>query len=106
VVVSVEHYIDTSSVEDFPKTLHPFLAGTVLPRCEQWVVEVGKGTLLLVVGCEVLLEPLHLGGAGTAADLSLSTVAVECDYVPGPKVVGVVALIGFSSGITEVVEVS
>jgi hypothetical protein len=43
------------------------------------VVEVGKGTSLFVVGGEVLFEPTALGGAGTATDLSLSTVAVEDD---------------------------
>jgi hypothetical protein len=105
VVVSVEHHVDAAGVEYLPKTLHPFLAGTVLPRGEQRVVEVGKGTRLLVVGGEVLLEPPSLGGAGTAAELCLSTVAVEDEYVPGPMVVGVVALIGVSGGITEVVEV-
>src|SRR5918994_4199024 len=70
------------------------------------MVEVGKGTRRFVVVGEVLLKPPHLGGARTATDLSLSTVAVEGDYVPGPKVVGVVALIGVSCGLPEVVEVS
>src|SRR5918995_6309035 len=70
------------------------------------MVEVGKGTRRFVVGGEVLLKPPHLGGARTATDLSLSTVAVEGDYVPGPKVVGVVALIGVSCGLPEVVEVA
>jgi hypothetical protein len=49
--------------------------------------------LISGVGGEVLLEPLRLGGARTAADLSLSTVAVEGDYVPAAKVVGVVEAI-------------
>jgi len=70
------------------------------------VVEVGKGTRLLVVGGEVLLEPPSLGGAGTAAQLSLPAVAVEGDYVPAPQVVGIVALIGVSSSLPEVVELS
>jgi hypothetical protein len=85
VVVTVEHRVDAGGVEDLPKTLHPFEAGTIRPRSEQRVVEVGKSTRLLVVGGEVLLEPPPLGGAGAAADLSLSTVAVEGDYVPGPR---------------------
>jgi hypothetical protein len=79
VVVSVEHHVDASGVEDLPKTLHPFYTGTIRPRSEQRVVEVGKGTRLFVVGGEVLFEPTPLGGAGTATDLSLSTVAVEGD---------------------------
>src|SRR5687768_14953097 len=69
-------------------------------------MEVGKGTRLLAVGGEVLLEPPPLGRAGTAADLSLSTVAVEGDYVPGSQVVGVVALIGVSGRLPEAVEVA
>ena len=105
VVVAVEHHVDAGGVEDLPKTLHPFDAGTIRPRSEQRVVEVGKGTLLLVVGGEVLLELPPLGGAETAADLSHSTVAVEGDYVPGPQVVGVVALIRISGCLPEVVEV-
>jgi hypothetical protein len=32
VVVSVEHHVDAASVEDLPKTLHPFNAGTDLRR--------------------------------------------------------------------------
>ena len=32
VVVSVEHHIHASGVEDLPKTLHPFLAGTYSPE--------------------------------------------------------------------------
>src|SRR5215213_9132612 len=71
------------------------------------MVHVGQGALPLIsCGGEVLLEPLRLGGAGTAADLSLPAVAVEGDYVPAPQVVGVVALIGVSGSITEVVEVA
>ena len=78
------------------------------PRAEAWVVHVGQSALPLTsVGAEVLLEPLRLGGAGTATDLSShSAVAVEGDYVPGPEVVRVVALIGISGGITEVLEVA
>src|SRR5215203_1982854 len=87
VVVAVEHHVDAGGVENLPKTLHPFNAGTIRPRSEQRVVEVGKGTRLLVVGGEVLLEPPPLGGAGTAAEPSHSTVAVEGDYVPGPQIV-------------------
>jgi hypothetical protein len=69
------------------------------------VVEVGKGTLLLVVSGEVLFEPTPLGGAGAAADLSLSAVAVEGDYVSASQLVRVVSFVGVSGGITEVVEV-
>jgi hypothetical protein len=61
---------------------------------------------LIRVGGEILLEPLPLGGAGTAADLCLPAVAVEGDYVPASKIVGVVALIGISGRLTEVVEVA
>src|ERR671912_303690 len=71
------------------------------------MVHVGQGALPHIrVGGEVLLEPLRLGGAGTAADLFLSTVAVEGDYVPAPQVVGVVALIGVSCSLPKVVEVA
>src|SRR5215208_7910068 len=49
VVVSVEHHADAGGVEDLPKRLHPFDAGTIPPRSEKRVVEVGKGTRLLVV---------------------------------------------------------
>jgi len=104
VVVAVEHHVDAASVEDLPNTLHPFNAGTIRPRSEKRVVEVGKGTLLLVVGGEVLLEPPPLGGAETAAE-HLSTVAVEGDEVPASQVVRVVSFVGVSCGITEVVEV-
>jgi hypothetical protein len=69
------------------------------------VVEVGKGTLLLVVSGEVLFEPTPLGGAGAAADLSLSAVAVEGDYVPASQLVGVVPFAWIASGFPEVVEV-
>src|SRR5215216_5233321 len=93
VVVSVEHHVDAGCVEDLPKTLHPFDAGTIRPRSEKRVVEVGEGTCLLVVGGEVLLGPPPLRGAGTAAE-HLSTVAVEGDEVPGPKVIGVVPFSG------------
>jgi hypothetical protein len=71
------------------------------------MVHVGQGALPLIrVGGEVLLESLRLGGAGTAADLCLSAVAVEGDYVPACQLVGVVALIGVSCGLPEVVEVA
>src|SRR5919112_342413 len=73
------------------------------------MVHVGQSALPLIsgVGGEVILEPLRLGGAGTATDLSShSAVAVEGDYVPAPQVVGVVTLIRVSGGITEVVEVA
>src|SRR5919107_2763505 len=73
------------------------------------MVHVGQSALPLIsgVGGEILLEPLRLGGAGTAADLFNSTVAVEGDYVPGSQVVGVVvALIGVSCSLPEVVEVA
>jgi hypothetical protein len=70
------------------------------------VVEVGKGTCLLFVGGEVLLEPPTLGRARTAADLSLSTVTVEGDEVPASQVVGVVTFVGIASCSPEVVEVS
>jgi hypothetical protein len=104
VVVSVEHHVDASGVEDLPKPLHSFYAGTIRPRSEQRVVEVGKSTRV-GVGGEVLFEPQPLGGAGTAADLSLSTVAVEGDYVPASQVVGVVPFAGIASRFPEVVEV-
>src|SRR5919107_4516186 len=72
------------------------------------MVHVGQSALPLIsgVGGEVLLEPLRLGGAGTAADLFNSTVAVEGDYVPAPQVIGVVTLIGVSCSLTEVLEVA
>src|SRR5918995_950549 len=37
VVVAVEHRVHASSVEDLPKTLHSFDAGTIRPRSEQRV---------------------------------------------------------------------
>src|SRR5215208_161554 len=72
------------------------------------MVHVGQSALPLIsVGGEVLLEPLRLGGARTATDLSShSTVAVEGDYVPAPQVVGVVTLIRISCSLPEVVEVA
>src|SRR5215207_5750131 len=72
------------------------------------MVHVGQGALPLIsgVGGEVLLEPLRLGGAETAADLCLPAVAVEGDYVPGPQIVGVVSLIGVACSLPEVVEVA
>src|SRR5918992_815457 len=106
VVVSVEHHVDASGEEDLPKTLHSFYTGTIRSRSEQRVVEVDKGTHLFVVGGEVLFEPTPLGGAGTAADLSLSTVAVEGDEVPASQVVGVVPFAGIASRCAEVVEVA
>ena len=47
-----------------------------------------------------------MGGAGTAADLFNSAIALEGDYVPAPQVVGVVTLIGVSCSLPEVLEVA
>src|SRR5215213_7981900 len=105
VVVAVEHHVDAGGVENLPKTLHTFDAGTIRPRSEQRVVEVGKGTRLLFVGGEVLLEPPTLGRARTAAE-HLTTVAVEGDEVPASQVVGVVTFVGIASCSPEVVEVA
>src|SRR5215213_10362843 len=68
-------------------------------------MEVGEGACPPFVGGEILLEPPHLGGAGAAAHPSLTAVAVEGNDVPPAQVVGVVALIGVSGGLAEVVVV-
>src|SRR3712207_1879096 len=76
VVVTVENHVGTRSVEGFPKRLHLRDAGTVIPRGEQWVVEVDKRTRLLVVGGEILLKPADLG-RDIAAATDFVAVAVE-----------------------------
>jgi len=68
------------------------------------MVHISEGAQRLVVGGEVLLEPPRLGG--TRATANLLAVAVEGDYVPGPKVVGVVASLRVACGLTEILEVA
>ena len=83
VVVTVENHVGTRGVEGFPKRLHLRDAGTVIPRGEQWVVELDKRTRLLVVGGGILLKPADLG-RGIAAATDFLAVAVEGDHVLGP----------------------
>jgi hypothetical protein len=75
-----------------------------LPGAEAWMVHISEGAPRLVIGGEVLLEPPRLGRTRAAANLL--AVAVEGHHVPGPELVGVVALLGVACGLTEVLEVA
>src|SRR3712207_3691351 len=69
------------------------------------MVHVGQRAGFVLVGGEVRLEPPPLRRGSLTASWHLLAVAVEGDEVPGPYVEGVVALLGVSGGLPEVLEV-
>jgi hypothetical protein len=104
VVVAVQDHLCARRVQDVPARSHPGVVAVFGAGAEEGVVEVGQSARL-GVSRQVLLEPAdHRRVRPVAAHLLAH--GVQRDDVPGPEIVGVVALQRVARGGAEVAEVT